>query len=299
MRTNGFISIAAITVILSGVHADQFSSLWYDGNAEISTYRLIEQRYGEQRTGTRVMVFVTEPMRLSTHIKPDEKLPDSLKMPVIKLNDIREFTTGIYEYNVMTSVFAAVEARETIPLMGTMKVSFSAQDWCGQTFERAIRLDDRYEGALFSYFESEGEQAYEIEHEQSVEAEDNLWILVRELRGPVLEVGQSKPLRVIPSMWSRRKAHEPVTIIDGTLTKERVEKRDYAIGKRKAAAFRWAAKDRETIIWVEKEYPHRILEWQEPDGSRGTILASVREPYWKQHGNKHVTLRKKLELKND
>ncbi|MBN1982369.1 MAG: hypothetical protein JW795_12625, partial [Chitinivibrionales bacterium] len=124
--------------------ADQarFTKLWYDGNAEISTYELQESRYGELRRGIRTLVFVTEPMRLSTHIKPDAALPPAEMIRVIKMNDLRKFATGIYDYSVMTSVFTAVEEKIAYPMMGTMKVSFSSQEWCGQVFDRIVRTPD-------------------------------------------------------------------------------------------------------------------------------------------------------------
>ena len=79
-----------VTIIVTSIFAkDQFKSLWYDGKSEISSYRLIEKRYGEFREGMRVMVVVTEPMDLRTHIKPDNKIPEKNKIRVIKLNDIR------------------------------------------------------------------------------------------------------------------------------------------------------------------------------------------------------------------
>ena len=45
---------------------------------------------------------------------------------MLKLNSVRDFQTGIYHYNVMTSVFARVAAGWPIA-----KVSFSSQEWCG------------------------------------------------------------------------------------------------------------------------------------------------------------------------
>ena len=68
--------------------ANNFNKLWYDGNAEISVYDLVETRYGEKRDGKRVMVFVTEPLRTKSLIKPDSKLRDKDKIEVIKLNDV-------------------------------------------------------------------------------------------------------------------------------------------------------------------------------------------------------------------
>ncbi|MBD3420466.1 MAG: hypothetical protein GF398_10145 [Chitinivibrionales bacterium] len=291
--------ITLITVAATLVSADQFNNLWYDGNAELSTYVLKEKRYGEMRDGVRIMVFVTEPLRLSTKIKPDSKIPDEEKIKVIKLNDLRKFVTGVYDYSAMTSVFAAVEEKPDIPQGSTVKVASTMQEWCGTVFDRMRRDGDAYQGVLYSYFESEGETTYAFKHQNSVESEDNLWLLVRELQGPILEIGESKQMRLIPSQWHIRKTHTDHRIVDATLRKERQTTLETAIGRKKAIVWSWTIDDAVTKVWVEAEYPHKILKFSEPDGSHGSISASVREPYWKLHRNKDLPLRKKLALPTD
>ena len=39
---------------------DEFADYWYRGQAEITSYDLEQARYGELRSGTAVLVFVTE-----------------------------------------------------------------------------------------------------------------------------------------------------------------------------------------------------------------------------------------------
>ncbi len=275
--------------------ADNFSQLWYDGTAEISTYRLKEMRYGQERVGTRVMVFVTEPMRLTTHIKPDVSLPQEQKISVIKLNDIRKFSTGIYDYSVMSSVFAAVEKKPAIELGATMKLSFTCQEWCGTVFEQVLRQDKKYQGYINSYFESEGKGKYQVSAEE-VETEDNLWLLVRELQGPILKEGESQKIRLLPSMWLRRKWHQKAEIQIATLSKKKSSLMRTALGAKEVSLFTWEFPHRKTEVWVEKAYPHRILGWKEGKSSEGFILASSRETYWQQSANKFSYLRDKLEL---
>lgn len=282
--------------VLSILYADEFSSQWYDGKAEISTYKISEKRYGEYRNGIRTMIFVTEPMRLSNNIKPDVDLPESKKIEVIKLNDIRRFNTGIYDYSVMTSVFAAVEKRKNIPLFGTMKVSLTSQEWCGNVFELLKRQNKLFKGQLFSYFEEEGETNYTIENKGRVEAEENLWVIIRELRGSVLKIGESINLHIIPSAWSRRKTHNPAKAEEGILIKVKSGKIETAIGSFRAVLFMWKFDGKQTEVWIESSYPHRILSWKEWDGSKGEIIASGREPYWKQKSNGYSYLREKLHL---
>jgi hypothetical protein len=215
---------------------------------------------------------------------------------VIKLNDIRKFNTGIYDYSVMTSVFASVEQKKNIPRFAAMKVAFTSQEWCGTVFEQTLRKNGAYENSIFNYFESEGTASYRFEHADTVETEENLWIHVRELRGPILEEGRSKPIAVIPSAWSRRKSHTPPAIIPGTLVKGTQRHIRTAIGHKKAVPFTWLLNGKRTLVWVEAKYPHRIMQWEEPDGSTGKILASRREPYWKKNDNKHEYLRGLLKL---
>ncbi|MBD3347144.1 MAG: hypothetical protein GF401_18985 [Chitinivibrionales bacterium] len=292
-RTSHKISLFSLflsTTLFSG----PFTDLWYDGNAEISTYSISEERYGELRKGVRVMVFVTEPMRLATYIKPDEKLPENKKIRVLKLNDILRFPTGIYNYSVMTSVFSSVEKKRDIARGATMKVSFTSQEWCGTVFERAIRNDRTYDIALYSYFESEGERALSIPHHDTVETEENLWIKIRELQGPYLKRGEKKSLKLIPSAWKRRKNHKLHAIVDAILTKGKKAVHPSPSGNTAAVPFRWKYGDQNTLVWVEASYPHRILSWIKSDGSTGRLMESHREPYWRQNGNEHLYLRQKL-----
>ena len=46
--------------VLSLDLSQDFKDYWYDGSAEISSYQLYQERYGEMREGTAVMIFVTE-----------------------------------------------------------------------------------------------------------------------------------------------------------------------------------------------------------------------------------------------
>lgn len=285
-----------ILLIVAFAFADRFESFWYDGKAEISTYEITEMRYGEPRKGIRIMVFVTEPMRLSTHIKPDYQLPPDSIVKVIKLNDIRKFKTGVYDYSIMTSVFTSVDSKKNIPEMSTMKISFTSQEWCGNVFETLKRDKSGFTGSLKSYFESEGEQNYQFPINKKIDTEDNLWLLIRELKKPVLNEGQSTSIRVLPSSWARRKAHVPIKVLEGTLEKGHRDMRNTVLGEIESIPFEWKLNGKTTKVWVEADYPHRILSWIEPDGSKGSIIASRREAYWRLNSNDDLYLREKLGL---
>ena len=47
-----------------------FDKYWYDGKAEISSYKLKQGRYGEIHRGTASLIFVTEPFSPQRFVKP-------------------------------------------------------------------------------------------------------------------------------------------------------------------------------------------------------------------------------------
>ena len=96
------------------------------------------------------MIFVTESLHRQTFIKADPPTPEADQFYALKLNHILNFTTGIYDYSVMTSVFSQV-AGERHPFE-LRRISFSAQEWCGQVFDEAPvqrRADQRVHQQLF------------------------------------------------------------------------------------------------------------------------------------------------------
>src|SRR5437868_1990091 len=90
--------------------SEEFKSYWYSGKAEISSYKLKQARYGEIHDGSAVMVFVTEDFSKSKQVKLDhpENAGDD-KLPVMKLNLVKKFVTGIYPYSMMMSAFSPVD----------------------------------------------------------------------------------------------------------------------------------------------------------------------------------------------
>ncbi|MEK6223912.1 MAG: hypothetical protein N2A97_03490, partial [Thermodesulfobacteriales bacterium] len=91
------------------VDSEEFKAYWYDGKAEITSYKLEQARYGELHEGYAVLVFVTEDFSKSKQVKldnPQNANGDDVK--VLKLNRIKKFDTGIYRYSMMDSVFTPI-----------------------------------------------------------------------------------------------------------------------------------------------------------------------------------------------
>src|SRR5688500_17809876 len=84
----------------------EFKTYWHAGKAEINSYELSQSRYGEKRDGRAVLIFVTEDFSKKNHVKFDHPEEAVLgKVNVLKLNFTKNFTTGIYPYSMMLSVF--------------------------------------------------------------------------------------------------------------------------------------------------------------------------------------------------
>ena len=81
----------------------EFKEYWYSGEAEITSYKLEQARYGELREGKAVLIFVTEPFLADKQVKANRSNPENI--PVLKLNSTKKYLTGIYPYSIMSSSF--------------------------------------------------------------------------------------------------------------------------------------------------------------------------------------------------
>lgn len=141
---------AAVVPPYSPSAPSPFESHWRDGKAELDGYRYTVIRYGEERQGQAVMVFVTEPMSESKRVKVDDPRKDPADtFEALKLNFVRDFQTGIYDYNTMVSLF--VRSRDFSPV----KLALSAMEWCGSVYDESVFEPRRITDTLHSYFEGE------------------------------------------------------------------------------------------------------------------------------------------------
>jgi len=107
--------------------SEEFKKYWYAGEAEITSYKLEQARYGEIREGSAVLIYVTEPFHNQKQVKADGNNQDNI--PVLKLNSTKKYLTGIYPYSIMNSTFYPVNDDSH-----AIKVSFSSQEWCGHVY---------------------------------------------------------------------------------------------------------------------------------------------------------------------
>ncbi len=299
-RTGCSLAGLVLLAALSGVAAqDQdFYEYWGDGRAELSSYRVVQSRYGEQRQGHSVLIFVTEEINRQTLVKVESDQPQRDRVYALKLNNTLKFLTGIYPYSVMTSVFSAVEGGPAEPgsPFEVRKVTLSAQEWCGHVFEEVQLRDDAIRGDLNSYFEREGKQQWQFKRPANFVSEDHLPIELREIKGEYLASGKTRSVTMLPSLWQFRMQHRDRALVDATLYKGPAETIAIDAVQYTAIPWSWRYAGREVTMWVDTVYPRRILRWQDSDGSEAELLASVRLPYWQLHDNQHEVYREQLKL---
>jgi hypothetical protein len=182
----------------NSIISDDFKNYWYAGNAEVSSYNLLQSRYGEERIGKAMMIFVTEDFSKNKQVKlenPD--LGGTDKVSVLKLNMTKNFVTGIYPYSMMLSAFTPVDVNQ-VP--HTLKLMMTAQEWCGQVFSQVNLKHKKYVIAGHSYFEKEGDENLNI---KVTWLEDELWNRIR-LDPQSLPIGE---LDMIPGLFFSRLSH--------------------------------------------------------------------------------------------
>ena len=249
---------------------------------EVDSYALVQPRYGALRDGTALLVFVTEEMSQTLRVKADPgKHPASDLFPVLKLNAIRTFQTGIYDYKVMTSTFARTEST---PAFRVEKVSFSSTEWCGQLFQEWIAGDKELRGIAHSYFDGEADAQLALDLPADGVMEDALPILLRGLRGDWLPAGASRVVPYLPSSLRARLGHTRQKWGEATITRGAAPGpvATRALGKLLAIHYVVAEKGGVATTWtIEAAAPHRLLAWSASDGDAGKLIGSKRIAYWR------------------
>jgi hypothetical protein len=265
---------------------DAFWTRWGDGKAEVAGYDLVHPRYGESRKGVAVAVVVTETFSESERVKADPgRHPDSDTYPVVKLNLVEDFSTGIYDYNLMTSAFVALAPHRDRPQGAPVKVSFSAQEWCGHAWGQALFDGERVRHVLHSYFDGEGDRDTRLPLPPGGIAEDALMLWARGLASPRLEPGGSVTVPMLRSLKTSRLKHLPPAWIEVALSRAAgtetiaVPAGSFEVERLTASA----PGQRSHTFWVEAAEPRRLVRWETSDGERGELLGADRIEYWRMN----------------
>jgi hypothetical protein len=258
--------------------AQDFWKHWGDGKAELNGYRLTQPRYGAPRAGTAVYVFVTEDFSDSLRVKADPgRHPASDVYPVMKLNAIRRFQTGIYDYDVMTSTFLRVG-----PGWPVAKVSFSSREWCGQLWHELLPRDGRVSGVFHSYFDGEADGQDDLELPKEGVFEDALPVLLRGCNGEYLEPGESRTIPFLPSLLWARLNHKPLAWTRARISREAgLSSLAAPAGRYRVTVYKVSVEDGRALAFeIEAAPPHRLVRQTGPDGEELKLTGSTRLAYW-------------------
>ncbi|NND70987.1 MAG: hypothetical protein HKN43_05360 [Rhodothermales bacterium] len=268
---------------------DDFGDYWYQGEAELTSYDLVQARYGELRDGHAVLIFVTEDFSRSRHVKLNNQgTAGSDAVKVLKLNLTKKFLTGIYPYSLMSSVFTPIYDGERV-----LKVTTSSQEWCGHSFSDIRRIGDGYDVTTLSYFEGESGTA----KLDDVLLEDGIWTTLR-LDPSSLPQGE---FAMVPGQMFQRLAHIDSNPVAAT---GRIENRDEELAR---YILEYPSLQRTLTIDYSRSFPYTINGWVEqhqsgfgPNATDMTTTATVRErvktDYWNRNSNADSEWRTRLGL---
>lgn len=264
---------------------EDFKKYWYAGNAEITSYRLEQARYGELRNGTAAMIYVTEPFLPNKQVKADRASADNIS--VIKLNATKEFLTGIYPYSIMNSTFYPVHDNQH-----ALKTSLSVQEWCGHVYAQ-LNNRDQFEFTSHSYFESEADQAFSME---KTNLENEIWTKIR-INPNNLPLGD---ISMVPSLEYLRLVHKKVKAYSAMANlSSNHETSTYTI--------HYPELERTLKIDFTSDFPYAIESWTEEFKSgfgqnakvmttSATKIKTLKTAYWGQNSNNDLILRDSLGL---
>lgn len=273
---------------LGPIAQTDFNSYWYSGKAELSHYDLKQARYGEYHEGEAIMIFVTEDFLVDKQVKYE--FGDGDNTSVMKLNGIRRFKTGLYDYSLMRSVFTPVD-RQAFP--NTLKISHTAQDWCGHSFTQLNLSKDHYTYKQFSYFQAEADRETDL---PIVLLEDELWTRIKLGH----EIAQGDVL-MIPGLDHVRMGHLKAEPYRASIRKDVLENGTTRI------SVDYEKIARALVIDYESSFPHRIVSWSEEVISgfgksrkvlktEAVLRRTMWEPYWQLNKNEAADMRKDFGL---
>jgi len=265
--------------------SQEFKDYWYAGEAEVTSYKLEQARYGEMRDGNAVLIYVTEPFVPGKQVKADRS--SSENVPVLKLNSTKNYLTGIYPYSIMSSSFYPVHDNGH-----AVKVAFSSQEWCGQVYAQ-LNNREKFDVMSHSYFESEADQNLKLDKNI---LENELWNKLR-INPENLPVGNVK---IIPSLEFIRLSHKELKAYNAIVTLNKNE----AIS---SYEIKYPELNRTLKIDFTTAFPYSIEGWSETSESgfgenrkeltsTAKKIKSIKSPYWQKNSNQFLPLRDSLGL---
>ena len=276
----------------------KFYQYWGQNKAEINRYSLVQARYGRLHQGHAILIFVTEDFLPEKKVK-NETYKHKNSIQVLKLNFLRKFITGIYDYSTMLSTFTPIDLSHR-----TIKISFSAQEWCGHVYSHLEFSGEEYQLTSHSYFEKEVFEEYSLD---SVHLEDEILTKIR-ISPKSLPSGT---IKIIPSLLDSRLRHYKLKKEEAIAHTQKTKDKDfYKRVPTNSGLMTYQIRYKNTgrllkIIYSEK-FPYQIIGIVEEHISqrqkkqhlvtKSILTHSILSKYWSENQPEFVRLRKKLGL---
>lgn len=305
MKTNFLIKLISVLLVTSACNSsyeqrtspinnnvsEAFSDYWYQGAAELNRFELEQNRYGELRKGDAILVFVTEDFLVNSQVKKELNTNEESK-PILKLNALKKFNTGIYDYSIMSSVFSPVNG-----YINPLKITTSIQEWCGQTWLQLNWRNNHYESKGYSYFQMEGDASDILNNELT---EDGIWNTIR-INPELIKEGN---FSMIPSTQFLRLYHYPLKRYQANIKFSEPNFEGQEFNNAMQLNVVYDELNREISILFERNFPHSILAWKESHiNNKGQTITSrakrthqMIEPYWNLNHNSDSIYRKAFGL---
>ncbi|MGB0522176.1 MAG: hypothetical protein ACPGJS_04410 [Flammeovirgaceae bacterium] len=261
-----------------------FNNYWYQGKAEITSYHLEQARYGQIHQGNAILIFVTEEFWADKQVKYEYGTKTDQVVPILKLNFMKKFNTGIYPYSLMSSSFVPIEGK------APFKITSSMQEWCGQAYMQINQRAKGYEGVYHSYFQAENDAEFKLP--QDVVFEDAIWAQIRK-NPKKLPKGE---FQAVPDLMFLRLMHQDSKAYQakGTSTKD---------GSTTFYTLEFPTLKRSIKIQFSTKFPHEIEGWEESRQrgtqtlvTKATRKKTVLSPYWSLNNVADSVYRKQLDL---
>ncbi|MEL0226233.1 MAG: septum formation inhibitor Maf [Flavobacteriaceae bacterium] len=255
-----------------------FKNHWFDGFAEISSYELTQSRYGQQRIGKAVLIFVTEDFLAKEQVKANQKSKTTI--PVLKSNRTKNFLTGIYPYSIMSSSFSSL--RKKHPLIKTVA---SIQEWCGQSYLQLNAREKENTLISHSYFEGVADQTLTIPNKICVV---ELWNLIR-FNPKNLPVGE---FDLLPSLEIIRLNHIEPKAVKATASLQAGNYTLYIPSLQRSLSIQFDPNFPYTIEGWEEKYDYKAEQY----ASTAKRIHTERRQYWQENNNASVRFRAPFKL---
>jgi hypothetical protein len=270
--------------VSQSVLSEEFRKYWFEGKAELNSFQVEQERYGELRKGTTTLIFVTEDFNSKSQVKSDNpSKAGKNKLPVMKMNKNEKFITGIYDYSIMSSSFVRCPA--FIEKTSIIKSSCSIQEWCGQTYFQLNNRNKKMQLEGRSYFETEGDQNISF---PATYTEDEIFLLIRQ--NPML-IPQGK-LKVVPGFNYLRLRHKKLEPTNAIIIKDDVDVKTAKV------KIEYPEHKRIFTIFYERNFPYKINSWEETlngkSMQKAISIKCFQDDYWNHNGTQFESLRKDL-----